>query len=131
MYPLQVFMMFLSATVAGYVAWRASRLVNGGFESYTQEQDYPTCSNSRSTGLKRKREESDANKDPFREQSNEVGFTCAICLDTMKEATSTVCGHIFCRCCISEVIKACKSCPTCRKKLNSSLIHRVYIENMI
>ncbi|KAJ7565300.1 hypothetical protein O6H91_02G055800 [Diphasiastrum complanatum] len=77
------------------------------------------------------REESDANKDPFREQSNEVGFTCAICLDTMKEATSTVCGHIFCRCCISEVIKACKSCPTCRKKLNSSLIHRVYIENMI
>ncbi|KAJ7522857.1 hypothetical protein O6H91_18G029600 [Diphasiastrum complanatum] len=59
--------------------------------------------------------------------TKEVKFTCAICFDTMKEETSTVCGHVFCWACICMAVATQKRCPTCRKKLTASQIHRLYL----
>ncbi|KAI5070094.1 hypothetical protein GOP47_0014437 [Adiantum capillus-veneris] len=63
------------------------------------------------------------------EPSKDVQLTCAICMDTMKEETSTVCGHIFCRPCILGAIKSQKKCPTCRRKLTNTNIHRIYLSS--
>ncbi|MCO5573148.1 hypothetical protein L7F22_026914 [Adiantum nelumboides] len=63
------------------------------------------------------------------ELSKDVQLTCAICMDATKEETSTVCGHIFCRPCILGAIKTQKKCPTCRRKLTNSNIHRIYLSS--
>ena len=57
-----------------------------------------------------------------------TGYKCPICMDTPKDATSTICGHLFCHRCIIDTLKwseqqrtqdlARKSdgvCPVCRK----------------
>eukprot|EP00250_Pteridium_aquilinum_P000017 c10023_g1_i2 orf=162-716(+) len=64
---------------------------------------------------------------PPPEVPRELKLTCAICMDTMEEETSTICGHIFCRKCIVEAIKMQEKCPTCRKRLVNSEIHRIYL----
>ncbi|KAJ8476243.1 hypothetical protein OPV22_019970 [Ensete ventricosum] len=58
---------------------------------------------------------------------NEVKLKCAICMDTMKEETSTTCGHIFCGSCITNAIRVQRRCPTCREKLSLSNVHRIYL----
>lgn len=57
----------------------------------------------------------------------EVKLRCAICMDTMKEETTTICGHVFCKACIISAIRVQKRCPTCREKLSLSNIHRIYL----
>lgn len=57
----------------------------------------------------------------------EVKLRCTICMDTMVEETSTACGHIFCKSCITNAIRVQKRCPTCREKLSASSIHRIYL----
>lgn len=64
---------------------------------------------------------------PVQEKEEERKLRCVICMDTMKDETSTTCGHIFCQSCIQGAIKAQKKCPTCRKKLTMKNIHRIYI----
>lgn len=64
---------------------------------------------------------------PVQEKEEENKLKCAICMDTMKEETSTICGHLFCQSCIQGAIKSQKKCPTCRKKLTMKNIHRIYI----
>lgn len=64
---------------------------------------------------------------PPPEPPQEPKLICAICMDTMEEETSTICGHIFCRKCIVEAMKMQKKCPTCRKRLANSQIHRIYL----
>ncbi|KAL2620220.1 hypothetical protein R1flu_000425 [Riccia fluitans] len=59
--------------------------------------------------------------------SKELKLTCPICLDEMKEETSTICGHVFCRGCIQGAIAAQRKCPTCRKRLTSRSTHRIYL----
>jgi hypothetical protein len=44
-----------------------------------------------------------------------------------KELASTVCGHVFCWSCIQESLKARKKCPTCRKALRATQVHRLYV----
>lgn len=63
------------------------------------------------------------------DESKELKLTCSICISTMEEETSTVCGHIFCKKCITNAINVWKRCPTCRKKLTTSHIHRIYISS--
>ncbi|XP_077250199.1 uncharacterized protein LOC143889752 isoform X2 [Tasmannia lanceolata] len=60
-------------------------------------------------------------------EEQEVKLRCSICMDTMKEETSTVCGHVFCKPCISNAIRVQKKCPTCREKLSLTNIHRIYL----
>ena len=56
-------------------------------------------------------------------------INCAICMDAVgaKELASTVCGHVFCWSCIQESLKARKKCPTCRKGLRATQVHRLYV----
>ncbi|XP_042396579.1 uncharacterized protein LOC121986694 [Zingiber officinale] len=59
--------------------------------------------------------------------NEEVKLRCSICMDTMKEETSTTCGHIFCNSCITNAIHVQRKCPTCRLSLSMSNIHRIYL----
>jgi hypothetical protein len=63
------------------------------------------------------------------EKEKELKLMCAICLDSMKMESSTVCGHIFCQSCIRGAISAQKKCPTCRRKLAMKDVHRIYIQS--
>nr|XP_051221973.1 probable histone acetyltransferase HAC-like 1 [Lolium perenne] len=64
------------------------------------------------------------------EVPNEPKFICPVCLHEIVDASSTICGHIFCKECIRASIKAQKKCPTCRTKLNLRNIHRVHLPTM-
>lgn len=61
--------------------------------------------------------------------SNSVAIECPICYDSLKEKipVSTVCGHVFCKNCILEVIKTRKACPICSRKLYKSSIRPIYL----
>eukprot|EP00850_Spirogloea_muscicola_P024993 SM001924S05197 [mRNA] locus=s1924:798:1771:- [translate_table: standard] len=61
--------------------------------------------------------------------SRELSLTCAVCMDTMKEESSTVCGHIFCKACILDAIRAQHRCPTCRRRLAPNQVHRIYLSS--
>ncbi|KAL6616613.1 hypothetical protein ACP70R_038883 [Stipagrostis hirtigluma subsp. patula] len=65
--------------------------------------------------------------EPVKEVPKEPKFTCPVCMNELTEASSTICGHIFCQKCIKASIQAQKKCPTCRKKLSNSSYHRVYL----
>ncbi|KZV39074.1 hypothetical protein F511_30447, partial [Dorcoceras hygrometricum] len=57
----------------------------------------------------------------------EPTFNCPICMGPLLEETSTKCGHIFCKVCITKAIAAQHKCPTCRVKITSKSIFRVYL----
>ncbi|URE42903.1 zinc finger, C3HC4 type, domain containing protein [Musa troglodytarum] len=61
------------------------------------------------------------------EPPREPAFICPICMDTLVEPSSTICGHIFCCSCIKASVKSQKKCPTCQRKLSMSNFHRVYL----
>ncbi|OJI96003.1 hypothetical protein ASPVEDRAFT_35316 [Aspergillus versicolor CBS 583.65] len=63
-------------------------------------------------------------------RSRLTGYTCPVCMDTPVDATTTVCGHLFCHKCIIETLKFSEeqradhtgktprgTCPVCRKPL--------------
>lgn len=53
----------------------------------------------------------------------EFGFLkCPICLDVIKNAFVTKCGHSFCYNCIVEQLKIKKQCPVCFNYLDRSLL---------
>ncbi|KAJ6414950.1 hypothetical protein OIU84_003871 [Salix udensis] len=54
-------------------------------------------------------------------------FCCPICMDEMKEATSTKCGHVFCKNCIEKALAVQKKCPTCRTKCIAKSIFRIFL----
>ncbi|XP_044973188.1 E3 ubiquitin-protein ligase RNF220-like [Hordeum vulgare subsp. vulgare] len=60
----------------------------------------------------------------------EPKFSCPVCMNELVDASSTICGHIFCQKCIEASIKAQKKCPTCRRKLTMRSFHRVYLPMM-
>ncbi|KAM0931331.1 hypothetical protein ACQ4PT_000383 [Festuca glaucescens] len=65
--------------------------------------------------------------EPVREVPKEPKFSCPVCMNELVEASSTICGHIFCQKCIRAAIQANKKCPNCRRKLHMNNFHRVYL----
>ncbi|KAH9680714.1 hypothetical protein WN943_029673 [Citrus x changshan-huyou] len=57
-------------------------------------------------------------------------FSCPICMGPLSEATSTKCGHIFCKDCIKGAIAAQGKCPNCRQKVGKRGIFRVYLPTL-
>ncbi|KAI9996364.1 hypothetical protein PInf_013790 [Phytophthora infestans] len=51
---------------------------------------------------------------------------CSICLDVLEDMTSTLCGHIFCACCIHQAIRASGKCPLCQRRLHFKDTHRLF-----
>lgn len=61
-------------------------------------------------------------------QPKEPILSCPVCMCSFVEATSTKCGHIFCKACIKASIDAQHKCPTCRRKItNMKGTLRVYL----
>ncbi|KAJ6790454.1 E3 ubiquitin-protein ligase RNF4-like [Iris pallida] len=57
----------------------------------------------------------------------EPTFSCPICMNTLDNPCSTVCGHIFCESCLKASIQVQKKCPTCRAKLTNKSFHKVFL----
>ncbi|GAB4824162.1 hypothetical protein N2152v2_011208 [Parachlorella kessleri] len=61
------------------------------------------------------------------------GVKCGICLEVMggssgKAMASGPCGHVYCRDCLTEAVRAQKKCPTCRRNLQLRQLHQVFVE---
>jgi hypothetical protein len=52
---------------------------------------------------------------------------CALCLEAFEDMTSTSCGHVYCRVCITEAISKVHKCPLCHVKLGKKDIHPLYL----
>ena len=50
---------------------------------------------------------------------------CVICQSTFEQGTLTVCGHVYCRDCILLWWNHHRSCPTCKKHLQSTDFHDI------
>ncbi|KAF7616104.1 C3HC4 type zinc finger-containing protein [Aspergillus flavus] len=68
--------------------------------------------------------------EPEKGQSILNSYKCPVCMDTPEDATSTICGHLFCHKCIIDTLKFSEeqradtsskgprgTCPVCRKPL--------------
>lgn len=56
--------------------------------------------------------------------------TCPVCFETLGGdilIMTTTCGHIFCKTCIEHIAKTIRKCPTCRKGINKSKIHPLFL----
>ncbi|KAJ2586347.1 RING finger and WD repeat domain-containing protein 2, partial [Coemansia sp. RSA 1722] len=58
-------------------------------------------------------------------------FGCPICLDTIREAFMTACGHSFCFRCISRHLVGRQTCPTCLQPLESDQIYPNFALNKL
>ncbi|KAI4344967.1 hypothetical protein L6164_012139 [Bauhinia variegata] len=56
---------------------------------------------------------------------------CVICMCELTDATTTKCGHIFCRVCLMKAIISQHKCPTCRRKLRKNDMIRLYLPEPI
>ncbi|KAJ6561109.1 acetyl-CoA synthetase-like protein [Mycena vulgaris] len=54
------------------------------------------------------------------------GFMCPMCRNFPKDMTSTSCGHIFCKSCITDVLSARSKCPVCMQQINARDLTRIY-----
>ncbi|XP_055120772.1 E3 ubiquitin ligase TRIM40 isoform X2 [Symphalangus syndactylus] len=66
------------------------------------------------------------------QKDNQEEGVCPICQESLKEAVSTNCGHLFCRVCLTQhVEKASVSgvfcCPLCRKPCSEEVLGTGYI----
>lgn len=54
---------------------------------------------------------------------------CPICLEICikNQPTSTSCGHIFCKGCITQCIFITKKCPICKKHQTQKNLHPIYL----
>lgn len=57
----------------------------------------------------------------------ETTFRCPVCLGQLVDATSTKCGHIFCKGCLKAALAAQGKCPTCRKRSVMKDTIRIYL----
>ncbi|XP_048548904.1 probable histone acetyltransferase HAC-like 1 [Triticum urartu] len=62
-----------------------------------------------------------------KEVSEEPKFSCPFCFDELVDASSTICGHIFCHKCIKFSVQAQNRCPACWRGLTMNSFHRVYL----
>ncbi|XP_052859603.1 uncharacterized protein LOC128266853 [Anopheles cruzii] len=71
-------------------------------------------------------------RSPVNREEPKPELFCPVCFNTLtsKPAVSTVCGHIFCKDCITNVKKHTNKCPMCNHKLNkANSVHPIYFNN--
>ncbi|VBB75674.1 Putative SNF2 family helicase/ATPase [Podospora comata] len=62
------------------------------------------------------------------ESGSEESKTCIICQSTFSIGVLTVCGHQFCKECITLWWKAHRKCPVCKRQLNSNNLHDISLK---
>ncbi|KAK4203745.1 putative SNF2 family helicase/ATPase [Triangularia verruculosa] len=62
------------------------------------------------------------------ESGSEESKTCIICQSTFSIGVLTVCGHQFCKECITLWWKAHRKCPMCKRQLNSNNLHDITLK---
>ncbi|KAF7370975.1 Peroxisomal-coenzyme a synthetase [Mycena sanguinolenta] len=62
----------------------------------------------------------------YKEESEPSGLACSMCRNFPRETTSTSCGHIFCRACITLVLRTRNECPVCMKSIRTRELIRIY-----
>ncbi|KAK4177648.1 putative SNF2 family helicase/ATPase [Triangularia setosa] len=62
------------------------------------------------------------------ESGSEESKTCIICQSTFSTGVLTVCGHQFCKECITLWWKAHRKCPVCKRQLNSNNLHDITLK---
>lgn len=50
---------------------------------------------------------------------------CIICISVFERGVLTVCGHQFCKVCLSQWLKQSHNCPTCKRKLGAHDLHDI------
>jgi len=56
-----------------------------------------------------------------------LAITCPLCLDSAETLTTTLCGHVFCRECITAALNVKPECPVCRSYVRIRNLHPVYL----
>jgi len=56
-----------------------------------------------------------------------LAITCPLCLDSADALTTTLCGHVFCRECITAALNVKSECPVCRSYVRMRNLHPVYL----
>ncbi|XP_044973186.1 probable histone acetyltransferase HAC-like 1 [Hordeum vulgare subsp. vulgare] len=80
--------------------------------------------------LSRASNNNQARPTPMKDLPRVPKFNCPVCISEMVDASSTICGHIFCKKCIEASIRFQKKCPTCRRRLTMRNFHRIYLPAM-
>ncbi|KAJ6474655.1 acetyl-CoA synthetase-like protein [Mycena vitilis] len=68
----------------------------------------------------------DNNWEPKYNDDEPTGFMCPMCRTFPKDMTSTSCGHIFCKSCITGSLSTSSKCPVCMERIQSRDLTRVY-----
>ncbi|XP_076656850.1 E3 ubiquitin-protein ligase RNF4 [Halictus rubicundus] len=54
---------------------------------------------------------------------------CPICYEELSSdrlPTSTLCGHVFCKICLTKAVRGTKQCPMCNKRVHLRRCLRIY-----
>ncbi|PVF96517.1 hypothetical protein CPB86DRAFT_786876 [Serendipita vermifera] len=54
-------------------------------------------------------------------------LTCPLCLENVDGMTTTLCGHVFCKECITAAVQHKPECPVCRAFTHSGSLHAIYL----
>lgn len=54
-------------------------------------------------------------------------FDCPICIDTLTDPVTIICGHNFCYSCIMSSINSSLKCPICRVIINKEYLNDIQI----
>lgn len=49
---------------------------------------------------------------------------CSVCMER-RSTTITHCGHLFCRVCVSKLLRTCPQCPECRSEITDATVHTI------
>ncbi|KAJ7777390.1 acetyl-CoA synthetase-like protein [Mycena metata] len=60
------------------------------------------------------------------EKDESSGFICPMCRNFPKDMTTTSCGHIFCKSCITDTLSTNNKCPVCMERLQPRDLTRIY-----
>ncbi|KAJ7282076.1 acetyl-CoA synthetase-like protein [Mycena rebaudengoi] len=60
------------------------------------------------------------------EQPSNPGVMCPMCRGFPKDMTTTSCGHIFCKTCITDALSSNSKCPVCSEKVAMRDLTRIY-----
>ncbi|KAJ7173681.1 acetyl-CoA synthetase-like protein [Mycena filopes] len=65
-------------------------------------------------------------EDVWDKDSDPAGLICPMCRNFPKDMTSTSCGHIFCKSCITDTLSTGNKCPVCMERLQPRNLTRIY-----